>query len=75
MKRFLCEAHRQKVEIYSLIKKKTRGEISKRDWAKTQYNTATIFTKWNLFLWGVHRIFFAVYVKKKVRFYSYIKKE
>ena len=45
-----CNAHRQKVRIFTHEFKWTKGEISDRNWAKTQYNTASIFTKFNVFL-------------------------
>ena len=72
---FLCEAHRPflvvfrkknwiKVEILLINWKRTKGEILDENWAKTPYNTPTIFTKCNVF-YARHIVFILLFFIKK----------
>ena len=72
---FLWEAHRRflvvfrkknwiKVEILLINWKRTKGEILDENWAKTPYNTPTIFTKCNVF-YARHIVFILLFFIKK----------
>ena len=47
------------------VKKRTKGEILERIWAKTPYNTATIFKKCNVFYARYIVFILLFFVKKK----------
>ena len=50
-----------------LSTKRKKGENSQGNWAKTQYNNAKISLKCNVFLFEVHRLYFAVFCKKRTK--------
>ena len=53
-----------KVEIFQINWKRSKGEILDKNWAKTPYNTSTIFTKCNVF-YARHIVFILLFFIKK----------